>query len=526
MGLSLSTFSLSTLYQQYTELISRNMVLSPHYPMPQYDTDESDDDSEDKYEDKSEKENETEDGSVFQAETRRVNFRSLKDHPDVMKLLVNTTVNESQYNDNIIEFISRFVDKYIDKSKLQTNSFSKKVWGCQYKTTREYIEKIFRDAIAKEVTFGKLIQVIVQNTVIDEFSGFTIHDARTSRAIQAITYMNKFKQKNMEFNIAKAFQEVTKGIMFLTEYDHPPLKVEDVDFTQIQMCGNRSMAVVTKNMKVEIIPFETFSNEILKRHKRTNYIVDCINHEDTREMICLMKVDHVYFLGVHLKSIGNKPAAKKNVSLYITVKCIIDWLKELRVEFFTIGDFNIPYIHEDTYIGFDMKDASWHPLQEPPKEHCLNYEMTRISPTHKDTHVHLKKRTSDCTKNAQSGIGKHYEDGREGITDFILHYLPKTQEERDWCESEYDETAWVSEYSPQDPSIECIPFVADSIEQSFCSDHQMLVCRNGKKMIGTWNVLSMDCSPPAAYKEIMTSVEIEKANDELAEIINKIYNTM
>ena len=477
--------------------------------MPQYESDD-----------------ESDDGSVFKTETPKVNFRSLKGHPDVIKLLITTTVTDTQYNENIIEFIAMFVDKYIDKSQLKANAFSKKVWGCEYKTTREYIEKIFRDAITKKVTFGKLIQGIIQNTVIDEFSGFTIYDARTSRAIQAIAYMNQIKQKNMEYNVGKAFEGVDRGIIFLTEYDHPPISVDGVDFIQIQMCGNRSKAVITKNMKVEIIPYETILSEILKRHKRTKYIIDCINHEDTKEMICVMKVDNVYFLGVHLKSIGNKPAAKKNVPLYITTKCIIDWLKELRVEFFTLGDFNIPFLHEDTYIGFDSKDAHWHPLQEPTKEHCLNYEMTRISPCHKDTLVHLKKRTSDSTKNAQATVGKFYEEGREGITDFVFHYLPKTQEERDWCDSKYDETAWVSKYSPQDPTIECIPFVADSVEKSFCSDHQMLECRNGKNMVGTWNVLSADCSPPAAYRQQMTSQQIEKANDELAEIINKIYNTM
>ena len=514
MGLSFSTMSFSTLFQQYIEIIKQNMVLAPHYPMPK---DKSDD--------------EYDDGSVFQPEKPNVNFRSLKDHPDVLKILVNTTVSESQYNDNIIEFLTKFVDKYIDKSQLKQNAFSKKVWGCNYKTTREYIEKIFRDSITKKVTFGKLIQYIIQNTVIDEFSGFTIHDelnfpGRLCRPIQTIAYMNQIKHKNMEFNITKAFDGINAGIMFLTEYDHQPLSIEGLNFTQIQMCGNRSKAVITKNMEVEIIPYKVIRDEIIKRHKRTKYVVDCINNEDTQEMICLMRVESVYFLGVHLKSIGNKPAAQNNVTLYITTKCIIDWLKEQRFEFFTFGDFNIPFFHEDTYIGFTPKDAHWHPLQEPSKEHCLNHEMTRISPSHKDTLVHLKKRTSDCTKNAQASVGKFYEDGREGITDFILHYLPKTIEERDWCDSKYDETIWESHYYPQDPTIQCIPFVTESVEKSFCSDHQMLVCQNGKNMVGTWNVLSADCSAPAAYKDEMSSVEIERANNELAEIINKVYNTM
>ena len=517
MGLSLSTISFTAIYQQFVEHVTQYMHLAPYYPMtpPQYES-----------EDESLERDKSESDSVFKPEPPRVNFRSLKDHPDVMKVLIDTIVTDTQYNENVIDFLAKFVDKYINKEKLKTNAFSKKVWKCEYETTREYIESIFKDAIKKKVTFGKLIQYIIQNTVIDEFSGFTIHDARTSRAIQAITYMNQIKQKNMEYNIGKAFEGVDSGIIFLTEYDHPPLYLDGVDFTQIQMCGNRSKAVVTKNMKVEIIPYEIIIAEILKRHKRSKYIIDCINHEDTKEMICLMKVDSVYFLGVHLKSIGSKSAAKKNVPLYITTKCIIDWLKELRVEFFTFGDFNIPFLHEDTYIGFDKKDSSWLPLQEPTKEHCLNYEMTRISPSHEDTLVHLKKRTSDITKNAQASVGKFYEDGREGITDFVFHYLPKTLEERDWCDSKYDETAWVSKYSPQDPTIQCIPFVSDSIEKSFCSDHQMLVCRNGKNMVGTWNVLSADCSPPAAYKEELSSAEIEKANNELAEIINKLFNTM
>ena len=543
MGLSLSTISLTALYQQFTELITQNMVLAPHYPMThdsssddESDNESSDDESDNESSDDSTSHDESDDSScegvreeselVFNPVKSEVNFRCLKDELDVMKVLIDTTVTDTQYNDNVIDFLAKFVDKYINKDKLKTNAFSKKVWECEYKTTREYIELIFKDAIKKKVTFGKLIQYIIQNIVIDEFSGFTIHDARTSRTIQAISYMNHIKQKNMEYNIGKAFNGVDRGIMFLTEYDHPPIYVEGVDFTQIQMCGNRSKAVVTKNMKVEIITYEIILDEILKRHKRSKYIIDCIKHEETKEMICLMKVDNIYFLGVHLKSIGNKPAAKKNVPLYITTKCVIDWLKELRVEFFIFGDFNIPFLHEDTYIGFDSKDADWHPLQEPSKEHCLNYEMTRISPFHKDTLVHLKKRTSDSTKNAQASVGKFYEDGREGITDFVFHYLPKTQEERDWCDSKYDETAWVSKYSPQDPTIECIPFVADSVEKSFCSDHQMLECRNGKNMVGTWNVLSEDCSPPAAYREDMTSEQIEKANDELAEIINKVYNTM
>ena len=341
--------------------------------------------------------------------------------------------------------------------------------------------------------------------------------------------LNQIKQRNIEHNVGKAFNGVDTGIMLLTEYDHQAINVEGVDFTQIQMCGNRSKAVVTKNMPVEIIPYKQIQDEINKRHKRTKYVIECLNHEDTEEMICLMKVVDVYFLGVHLKSIGNKPAAKKNVPLYITTKCVIDWLKELRVEFFILGDFNIPFFHEDTYIGFDKKDASWHPLQEPPKEHCLNYEMTRVHPSHKDTLVHLKKRTSDCTKNAQGSIGKFYEEGREGLTDFVLHYLPKTkpfERPRQGRDIPYDETDWVSEYSPQDRTIECIPFVADSVEKSFCSDHQMLVCRNKKMMVGTWNVLSADCSPPAAYKKEMSASDIEKANDELAEIVSKVYNTM
>lgn len=513
MGLSLSTISFTAIYQHFSQLVTRNIQLAPFYPLPQYSSDEDGSETDD-------------DDSVFKPESPRVNFRSLKDHPDILKKLINKSVTEAQYNDNIINFLAKFVDKYIDKNELRTNSFSKKVWTCKYTTTREYIENIFRDAISKKVTFGKFIQYIIQNVVIDEFSGFTIHDSRTTRSIQAISYLNQIKQKNMEYNIKKAFEGTDTGIMFLTEYDHPPLCIEGLVFTQIQMCGNRSKALITKNMKVDIIPYDTIIAEILKRHKRSKYIIDCINDETTKEMICLMKVDNVYFIGVHLKSIGNKPAAKKNVLFYITLKCIIDWLKELRVEFFTLGDFNIPFFKEDTYIGFTKKDASWHPLQEPAKEHCLNYEMTRISPHHKDTLVHLKKRTSDCTKNAQASIGKFYEDGREGITDFVLHYLPKTLEERDWCNSKYDETMWQSDYSPQDPTIQCIPFVSDSIEKSFCSDHQMLVCRNGKNMVGTWNVLSTDASPPAAYKKEMSSIEIERANDELAEIINKVYNTM
>ena len=513
--------------------------MAPFYPVQEYESDADNDDDDNVpaigeiYNELTAKSviNSTQTGenSVFQPE--KVNFRSLKDHPDVLERLINTTVTKSQFDAGSIKLLTKFVDDYIDTSKLKANTFSKAVWGCEYETTSEYIQQIFKLSIDKEVTFGKLIQNIVQNTVMDEFSGFTIHDGRTSCEIpeeitQAISYMIEIKQKNMEYNIKKAFCDVDKGIMFLTEYDHNALVVDGLEFTQIQMCGNRSKAVASKNMTVEIIPYEEIQNEIIKRHNRTKYVIDCINDKDTQEMFSLLKVDNVYFLCVHLKSIGNKKAAKKNVALYITTKCVIDWLKELSVEFFTLGDFNIPFLHEDTYIGFDAKDASWHPIQEPPQEHCINYEMTRINPSHKDTLVHLKKRTSDCTKNAQGSIGKFYEDGREGITDFVFHYLPKTQYERDLCGSKYNETAWLSEYSPQDSTIECIPFVDDSVEKSFCSDHQMLVCRNGKMMVGTWNVLSSDCSPPAAYKKEMTATEIEKANDELAEIINNIYNTM
>tara|TARA_Y100001980_G_C14531114_1_gene307107 strand:- start:422 stop:1297 length:876 start_codon:yes stop_codon:yes gene_type:complete len=288
MGIKFSSF-----YEQFN-----NMHMAPYYPLSREE-------------------------EVFQEEKEhKINFRSLKDHPEVVKQLINTTITDDQYNDNIIMFLSKFVDEHIDKEKLRKNAFSKKVWGLKYKTTREYIEHIFREAIDEKVTFGKLIQKIVQNTVIDEFSGFTIYDTRKSRIIQAITYMNQIKQQNMEHNICEAFDGVEEGFMFLTEYDHPPINIPGIVFTQIQVCGNRSKAVVTKNMDVEIISFEAIHSEIIRRHQRTQYIVDCINHKDTPELFCLIKVENVYFLGVHLKSIGNHPAAKK-MFLFILLSSVL-----------------------------------------------------------------------------------------------------------------------------------------------------------------------------------------------------------
>lgn len=507
MGVTLSNVydQFTILCNQFNTLIFHNLHLSPYYPLSLEDDNDSDIEEE-----------------VFMD----MIFRSLKDHPDIVKQLITREIGNSQYDQNIIDCIASFVDKYIDKTKLRSNTFSKKVWNLKYKTTNQYIAHIFRDAIEKKVSFGKLIQYIIQNTVIDEFSGFTIHDSRTSRLVQGIRYMNQIKHKNIKHHISKAFDGVEEGVMFVTEYDHPPVSIDGIDFLRIDMCGNRSKAIYSKNVKIEMIPFEKIYSEITRKHKRKQYIVDCMNNKDVMEMFCLYKVEMVYYLCVHLKSIGSREAARKNVPLYITMKCIVDWLKELCVEFFFMGDFNIPFLHEDTYIGFKSNDFKWHPIQDPPKEHCLNYEMTRISPEHKDTIVLLKKRTSDITKNAQASIGKYYEDGREGLTDFVFHYLPKTQEQLNWCESKYDETEWKSTYSPQTNTIKSIPYIDNDVENSFCSDHQMLLCKNNNKLIGTWNVLSMDCSSPAAYNSTMTADDIENSNNQLSEIIYRVYKTM
>ena len=481
-----------------------------------------------------------EDEVVSHKSTDSVNFRSLKDHPDALDKLITSNASVENYDDNIVDSLTSFVERHINKDHLRKNTFSKKIWGRNFETTREYIVHIFQDAISQGVTVGKLMQCVIQSTVIDEFSGFTIHDARLHEKNQAICLvLNQIKHKNMEYIIGQAFDGVDSGVLFLTEYDHPsPIALDGIAFTQLQTCGNRSKAVVYKSTDVmEIISYEKVKEEIMKRHKRSDYIVKCLNHKDTPEMFQIFKIGDVYFVGTHLKSVANRPAAKKNVPLYITIKCIIDWLKELGVEIFLLGDMNVPFLHEDTYIGFNAEDASWFPLLEPAKEHCINYEFTRISPTHADTRVMLKVRSSDCTKNAQGSIGKYYEDGREGITDFVFHYVPRDglnmeyrgehgMQQRTLCQSEYDNLAWESEYSPQNPDINCIPYVTDEVKKSFCSDHQILTCKNGRKMIGTWNVLSQDASSPAAYKEGMSSVEMEKANDELADILHDIYKTV
>ena len=449
-----------------------------------------------------------------------VNFRSLKDHPEAVDKLTTVIASEQQLKKDIVVSLVLFIENYIDTDILKRNSFSKKIWEKEFGSTREYVEDVFHTSIKKKVTLGKLIQNVVQNTAMGEFSGFKILDDRTSPELVVVSYMNQIKQQNMEYHIGKAFDGVESGVMFLTEYDHKPLNISGLDFVQVDLVGNRSKAIISKNETVEVIPFQTIYERIVERHKGDDDVMDCINDEDVKEMFCLFKIGDVHYLGVHLKSNSNYKSAKKNVNLYITAKCIVDWLKELKVELFVLGDFNIPFLDEDTYLGFTKADEKWHPIQDPPKEHCINYGMRRLCPKHADVVVQPKMRKSDCVDNAQGSIGKFYEDGRFGLTDFTFHYVPPGNE------SCYVEPVWTCSISTQETSIKCIPYICDDPEKSFCSDHQYVKAINGIKMVGTWNVLSMDCSDSASYKTELSAETVEGAKDELAEILRRIYNAV
>lgn len=451
---------------------------------------------------------------------KSVNFRSLKNHPEAMDKLTTDMASEKQMRKDIVDSLVAFVDTYIDTNILKRNSFSKKIWGKEFGSTRDYIEDIFHISIKKKVTLGKLIQNVVQNTAMGEFSGFKIQDDRTSPELVIVSYMNEIKQQNMEFHIGKAFEGMDSGVMFLTEYDHKPLNIPGLEFVQVDRVGNRSKAIISKNETVEVIPFQAIYDSISERYKRDKDVMDCINDEDVKEMFCLFKIGDVRYLGVHLKSNSNYKSAKNNVNLYITTKCIVDWLKELKVEFFILGDFNIPFLDEDTYLGFKQGDEKWHPIQDPPKEHCINYGMRRLCPKHADVVVKPKMRKSDCTDNAQGSIGKFYEDGRYGLTDFTFHSVPPGHE------SQFVEPVWNCSISTQETSIKCIPYICDDPEKSFCSDHQYIKAVNGKKMVGTWNVLSLDCSDMASYKSELSAETVDGAKDQLAEVLRRIYDTV
>ena len=511
MGISYSTF---------TEMF-KDVHLTPYLTFRHTDDDLSDDgDDDDEFSDVDLSDNDDSD-TTSHSETQ-INFRNLKRHPSVVYQLINTIISNKQYNDEHIMYLADFVDYYIDRDILKNNTFSKDIWSNDFETTREYISLIFKRAIEKKLTFAKFLQYLCENINNGECSGFTINDIREIRVEQTIDYMKAIKQDNMTESIRSFFQNVDSGCILLVEYDHLPLNCgEDINFTQIEPDihkGNNAKAIVSKNKKIEIIPFETVKMEIQSRHKRSQYILDTL--ENSSDKFTVFKVNSIVFLGVHLKSIGNMKQAKENVNLYLTIKCIIDWLKETEDEFVVLGDFNIPFVHEDTYIGFTTKDAPWHPLQEPPLPHCLNYELMRISPTYENSVVLPKIRTSDVTFNSQAFGGKFYEDGRFGLTDHVFYYSKSHASPSMFIDFE-------SHLHPSDDSIHCLPSITDDINKSHCSDHQAVLCNvNKDELIGVYNVLSDNCSQRSAYKKTLTFDIIDKANDILAEVLEKIYNTL
>ena len=254
----------------------------------------------------------------------------------------------------------------------------------------------------------------------------------------------------------------------MTEFDWPDITIEGLSFLRIEPTihkGNYSKSIISKNVQITVIPCDDIIRIITRIHKRTKYILDCIN--SSKDKYSIIKINEIPVLCLHLKSIGNIVQAKKNVDLYNTIKCIIDWLKEDYEEFYVTGDFNIPFLEEDKYIGFTKGDKQWHPLQIDPTEHCLNYEMIRISPTHTNSFIHKKIRTSDSTINSQANVGKFYEEGREGLTDHTFYYNKNKM---------YPE--YTTELFPKDQLIKCLPHISDERSPSSNYFHRKVYCWN------------------------------------------------